>query len=284
MEIISNPAQMQGKALEVRKAGINSGLVPTMGYFHQGHLSLMEWARENCGLVIVSLFVNPAQFGPGEDLGKYPRNLERDIEMAESKGVDFLFTPASADLYPQGYDTWIEVPALSRELCGRSRPGHFRGVATIVCRLFNLTLPHTAVFGEKDRQQLMVIKRMVRDLNIPIVIKGIPTVREDDGLAMSSRNAYLTPEERRVAPNIYRGMVMARDMVHSGTTEVEVLKQNLKDYYQTNIPGMKIDYIEIVDSETLQFPGKAGPGTFLTVALKLGQTRLIDNLDFDRAV
>lgn len=272
---------MQGKALEIRKAGINSGLVPTMGYFHHGHLSLMEWARENCELVIVSLFVNPAQFGPGEDLAKYPRNLERDIAMAESRGVDYLFTPDPADIYPKGYDTWVEIPALSRELCGRSRPGHFRGVATIVCRLFNLTLPHTAVFGQKDRQQLMVIKRMVRDLNIPVVIKGIPIVREDDGLAMSSRNAYLTPEERRAAPNIYRGMVMARDMVRSGTADPETLKQNLEGYYQKNIPGMKIDYIEIVDSETLQPPEKAGPGTFLAVALKLGQTRLIDNLDFD---
>lgn len=280
MEIISNPAQMQDKALEIRRADIKSGLVPTMGYFHQGHLSLMKWARENCELVIVSLFVNPSQFGPGEDLNKYPRNLERDIEMAESKGVDFLFTPAPADIYPQGYDTWIEVPGFSKELCGRSRPGHFRGVATIVCRLFNMTLPHTAVFGQKDRQQLMIIKRMVEDLNIPVVIKGLPTVREDDGLAMSSRNAYLTLDERKVAPNIYRGMIMVRDMVRSGTTDPEALKQILKDYYQINIPGMKIDYIEIRNSETLQFPQEAGPGTFLAVALKLGQTRLIDNLEF----
>lgn len=280
MEIISNPTQMQSKALEIRKAGIKSGLVPTMGYFHQGHLSLMQWARENCELVLVSLFVNPAQFGPGEDLEKYPRNLDRDIEMAEASNVDCLFTPSPANLYPQGYDTWIEVPALSKELCGRSRPGHFRGVATIVCKLFNLTLPHTAVFGQKDRQQLMVIKRMVKDLNIPVVIKGIPTVREDDGLAMSSRNAYLTSEERRVAPNIHRGMVMAREMIWSGTTDPEALKQSLAEYYRINIPGVKIDYIEIVDSETLQFPQEAGPGTFLAVALNLGHTRLIDNLEF----
>lgn len=283
MDIIRNPEEMQAAALKALRSGVKTALVPTMGYFHEGHLSLMRWARDKADKVIVSLFVNPAQFGPGEDLDRYPRDMDRDVRMAESLGVDCLFAPNPRDLYPPGFDTWVETPALAARLCGESRPGHFRGVATIVCKLFNLTMPGLAVFGLKDRQQLMVISKMVKELDLPVVIQGRPTHREDDGLAMSSRNAYLTPEQRKSAPHIYKGLLMVRDHVLAGKNHCLELEKLLAEYYLENIPGALIDYVRVVDSSTLERPSMAGEGTFLAAAVKLGRARLIDNIDLGRA-
>jgi pantoate--beta-alanine ligase len=278
MQIISDLEQMQGIGLRSRLNRKKLALVPTMGFFHEGHLSLIRWARENADQVVVSLFVNPAQFSPGEDLDQYPSDVHRDMQLARSLGVDYFFMPEADDLYPHDFDTWVETPGLSKNLCGQSRPSHFRGVATIVCKLFNLTMPYTAVFGLKDRQQLMVIKRMVRDLNWSILIEGRPTIREHDGLAMSSRNAYLTPVQRESAANIYKGLVMTRNKVLSGKTYCKELEDQLIKYYLENIPGSDIDYVRIV-SLTLERVSRAGHGHFLAVAVKLGRARLIDNID-----
>ncbi|WP_028573892.1 pantoate--beta-alanine ligase [Desulfonatronovibrio hydrogenovorans] len=279
MDIITDPAEMQETGLEARRQGHEIALVPTMGFFHQGHLSLMSWARQNAGKVIVSLFVNPAQFGPGEDLDRYPRNLEGDAELAASQGVDYLFVPRAEDLYPRDFDTWITVPGLSSELCGKSRPGHFKGVTTIVGKLFNLTVPDVAVFGEKDRQQLLVIQRMVRDLNMPVRIVGRPTFREPDGLAMSSRNAYLDPDQRKSASHIYKGLEKARQDIRTGLVSGKILEERLRKYYRENIPGCNIEYISIVDPSTLKPSAGAQKGMFLAVALRLGRARLIDNIE-----
>jgi pantoate--beta-alanine ligase len=278
MQIISDLEKMQGIGLRSRLDRKKLALVPTMGFFHEGHLSLMRWARENADHVVVSLFVNPAQFAPGEDLDQYPSDVNRDMELARSLGVDYFFTPEADDLYPHDFDTWVETPGLSNKLCGQFRPTHFRGVATIVCKLFNLTMPYTAVFGLKDRQQIMVIKRIVRDLNLSVFIEGRPTIREHDGLAMSSRNAYLTPAQRENAANIYKGLVMTREKVLSGETQCNEAEDQLIKYYLENIPGSVIDYVRIVSS-TLERVSRAGHGDFLAVAVKIGRARLIDNID-----
>lgn len=278
MQIISDLEIMQGIGLRSRLDRKKLALVPTMGFFHEGHLSLMRWARENADHVAVSLFVNPAQFAPGEDLDQYPSDVNRDMELARSLGVDYFFMPEADDLYPFDFDTWVETPGLSNKLCGQSRPTHFRGVATIVCKLFNLTMPYVAVFGLKDRQQIMVIKRIVMDLNLPVFIEARPTIREHDGLAMSSRNAYLAPGQRESAANIYKGLVMTRGKVLSGKTHCKELEDQLIKYYLENIPGSVIDYVGIVSS-TLERVSRAGHGDFLAVAVKIGQARLIDNID-----
>ncbi|MFP4110293.1 MAG: pantoate--beta-alanine ligase [Desulfonatronovibrio sp.] len=279
MDIITDCEKMQSIGLKARQTGISLALVPTMGFFHEGHLSLMRWAGNNADKVVVSLFVNPAQFGPGEDLERYPRDQQRDMDLARSLGVDFFFIPEPDDIYPPGFDTWVESSGLSRKLCGKSRPGHFRGVATVVCKLLNIVMPAMAVFGRKDRQQLLIIRKMVRDLNMPVIIEGRPTFREPDGLAMSSRNAYLTPEERKLAPHIYKGMQMIRSEALSGETGCKELEARLVKYYRENMPGCEIDYVRIAESETLERPESPGPGTFLAAAVKLGRARLIDNID-----
>lgn len=270
---------MQSAGLKARQTGLSLALVPTMGFFHEGHLSLIRWAGNNADKVVVSSFVNPAQFGPGEDLDRYPRNQQQDMNLAESLGVEYFFIPDADDIYPQGFDTWVDSPGLSRKLCGKSRPGHFRGVATVVCKLLNMTMPAMAVFGRKDRQQLLIIRKMVRDLNMPVRIEGRPTFREPDGLALSSRNIYLTPDQRRLAPSVYKGMQMIRNEVLSGKTDCEELEARLVKYYLENMLGCEIDYARIVDSETLDRPAIPGPGTFLAAAVKLGRARLIDNID-----
>ncbi len=205
MEIVSDPRDMQAVSLAWRRLDRRIALVPTMGFFHDGHLSLMHYGREHGDRLVVSLFVNPAQFGPAEDLNRYPRDLAHDEALAREAGVDVLYTPAAADMYPAGYQTYVTVEDLSRPMCGATRPGHFRGVATVVLKLFHQVLPHLAIFGEKDYQQLAVIKRMVADLNVPVEVAGRPIVREADGLAMSSRNAYLSPEERGAALCLFQG-------------------------------------------------------------------------------
>ncbi len=267
--------------MQARHSGRTLALVPTMGYFHVGHLSLMRWAREYCDLLVVSLFVNPAQFGPGEDYQHYPGDLDSDVHAASEEGADILFTPDRGSLYPGEYATWVEVEGLSGKLCGRSRPEHFRGVATVVCKLFNLTCPHKAVFGQKDWQQLIIIRKMARDLNIPVEVVGRPIVREEDGLAMSSRNAYLTREQRKAAPMVYQGLVHARERFQSGLTERVQMEKELAEYYQKYLPQAEIDYVQIVDSNTLEKPATLKPGALAAVALKFGRARLIDNILLD---
>ncbi len=276
MEIVSNPQDLHALALQWRAQGLKIALAPTMGYFHQGHLSLMEYGRTISDKLVVSLFVNPAQFGPSEDLARYPRDLDRDAALARQVGVDVLYTPGVEDMYPPGYQTYVEVGGLSKGLCGASRPGHFRGVATIVLKLFNQVQPHAAIFGEKDYQQLVVIRRMTRDLNLPIEIVGRPIYREPDGLAMSSRNTYLSPEERRAALCLFRAIRAARELVASGARSRESILEAVRQIIRST-PLTDIDYTALVHPETLEevnaIPGEAR----LALAVRVGKTRLIDN-------
>ena len=277
MICIETPAAMQELALEWRREGLRVGLVPTMGYWHEGHLSLMRWAREHCDVLVASIFVNPTQFGPGEDLENYPSDVERDSALARDCGVDVLFTPVRDDVYFPDHGTWVTVPELTTNLCGRSRPIHFRGVATVVCKLFNLVLPSFAAFGEKDWQQLAVIRKMARELNFPVRVEGRPIVREADGLAMSSRNVYLTPEERAVAPHIQKGLRLLEDLVRSGQTDGAALREAVTQYYAANIPAGKLDYLELVDPSTIEAVERVRGDVLAAVAMRLGKARLIDN-------
>ncbi|MFW5791575.1 MAG: pantoate--beta-alanine ligase [Desulfohalobiaceae bacterium] len=278
MQCITDPETLRARCFRWRCQGLTTALVPTMGAFHPGHASLMRWARENADRVVVSLFVNPAQFGPGEDLAAYPREPERDRALAEECGTDALFMPAEADLYAPDHATWVDVPGLSDVLCGRSRPTHFRGVCTVVCKLLLLTLPSLAVFGRKDWQQLAVIRCMARDLLVPTRIVGRPIVREPDGLAMSSRNAYLTSSQREQAPNLYSGLVRVENLVHSGCLSSKELLQNLTQWYAAALPEGRIDYLELVDPDSLQPVTSLDRPALLAVAVYLGRARLIDNI------
>lgn len=276
MDIVADPHQMQELARTWRGQGFTIALVPTMGYFHQGHVSLMEYGRKAGDRLVVSLFVNPAQFGPAEDLDRYPRDPERDAKMAEGVGVDVLFTPTPEQMYPAGYQTYVEVEEVAKGLCGASRPGHFRGVATVVCKLFNIVMPHTAIFGEKDYQQLMVLKRLAADLNLPVEVVGRPIVREEDGLAMSSRNTYLSPEQRRSALSLQRALTAARRLVsackHSREEILAVVRQVIDQE-----PDTRIDYLALVDPETLEDVETLQGSARLALAVWVGTTRLIDN-------
>jgi len=276
MEILSDPQEMQARAASWRAQGLKVALVPTMGYFHPGHLSLMEYGRTLGGRLVVSLFVNPAQFGPQEDYGRYPRDLERDAEMARGVGVDVLYTPGVEQMYPAGYQTYVEVEGLTRSLCGASRPGHFRGVATVVLKLFNQVQPQAAIFGEKDYQQLAVVKRMSADLDLPLEIVGRPIVREPDGLAMSSRNTYLSPEERAAALCLYRALLSARELVLSGAKSREHILEAVRQIIGST-PHTRIDYLALVHPETLQEVDAIEGEARLLLAVWVGNTRLIDN-------
>ncbi|WP_320170323.1 pantoate--beta-alanine ligase [Maridesulfovibrio sp.] len=278
MEIIKNPQELQKRALELRAQGKKVALVPTMGYFHRGHASLMDAARKLADVVIVSLFVNPTQFGPGEDLDNYPHDLERDAALAQEHGVDILFTPTRDSMYYDDHCTWVEVPELGVNLCGKSRPVHFRGVATVVTKLFMVAQPQVAVFGQKDWQQLAILKRMVRDLNIPVEIHAHEIVREESGLALSSRNTYLTTEEKNVAPLLCKGLKMLREMVEEGEESAARLKDELEAFYAANIPGSRVDYIEIVDPDNITILERVDGPALCAVAVYLGKARLIDNL------
>lgn len=249
-----------------------------MGYLHEGHLSLISWARENADKVVVSLFVNPTQFGPQEDLDAYPRDVEHDAGLAAAHGADVLFTPVPEKMYLSGHATWVEVPELARGLCGRSRPTHFRGVTTVVAKLLLLAIPSLAVFGEKDFQQLQIIKRMAKDLNFPSRIVGRPIVREPDGLAMSSRNANLAPEEREQAPHLYQGLRLADELLHQGERDTAVLRRAVAEYYARQLPLAGEDYIEFVDPDTLQAVEEISSPVLLAVAVQFGGARLIDNM------
>lgn len=277
MQRITSPQAMQTLGLDWREQGLRVGLVPTMGYWHEGHLSLMRWAREGCDKLVASIFVNPTQFGPGEDLENYPSDMTRDSSLAEKCGVDVLFTPHRDSMYLPGHGTWVNVPELTRNLCGRSRPGHFQGVATVVCKLFNLVQPTFAAFGEKDWQQLAVIRKMTRELDLPVRVEGRPIVREADGLAMSSRNVYLTPEQRSVAPHIHKGLCLLEDLVRAGERDCAVLLSAVRDYYAAHIPCGALDYLEVVDPQTIETVERASSDILAAVALRLGKARLIDN-------
>jgi pantoate--beta-alanine ligase len=276
MEIITTPQQMKDWTAARHAEGLKIALVPTMGYFHDGHLALMRMAAEVAELVVVSLFVNPIQFAPGEDLTRYPRDLVRDRDLAERAGVDVLFVPTVAGMYPGEPRTRISVSGLTERLCGSSRPGHFDGVCTVVAKLFNLIQPDLAIFGRKDFQQLAVIRRMSADLNFDLKVISHPIVREDDGLAMSSRNSYLTPAERNVAPCLFRALQKAQEQVATGEKDSDTLRRMAEQFINSH-ENTTIEYISIVDANTLEDQPAVGPDSLMALAVRVGSTRLIDN-------
>ena len=253
------------------------GLVPTMGFLHAGHISLVERARGENTRVGASVFVNPTQFGPGEDLAAYPRDLERDLGLLEQAGADLVWVPSAEEVYPSDYRTFVVVEGVTMPLEGAARPGHFRGVATVVAKLLNVFLPDRAYFGQKDAQQVVVIRQMVRDLNFPIELVVCPTVREADGLAMSSRNVYLTPEQRAAATVLYRALSAARDVWTSGERDGEQLRQAMRRVLEAE-PLARTEYISAADPRTLEELGPASRGVLLSMAVRIGKARLIDNL------
>jgi pantoate--beta-alanine ligase len=252
------------------------GLVPTMGYLHEGHLSLVRRAREACDQVVVSIFVNPTQFGPKEDLSKYPRDLGRDLSLLESLGTDLVWAPATEIMYPPGYQTWVDVEAITRPLEGAMRPGHFRGVTTVVAKLFTGVQPNKAYFGQKDAQQAAVIRQMTRDLNFPIEIVICPIVREPDGLAMSSRNVYLDPQQRKAATVLYRSLSAAKEAYEDGVRDAETLRQIMRDMLAAE-PLAQMQYVSCADYDTLEELETVTGKTLLSMAVLVGTTRLIDN-------
>jgi len=276
MEVIESISEMKNLVKEWKQQGLSIGFVPTMGYLHEGHLALVRRAKELSDRVVVSIFVNPIQFAPGEDYQRYPRDLERDKALLEKEGVDVLFSPKAQEMYPPGFQTYVEVKELSSGLCGRYRAGHFIGVATVVLKLFNIVQPDIAVFGEKDYQQLKVIQRMVQDLNLDVKIIPHPTVREEDGLAMSSRNTYLSPEERKSAIALYKALNLAEELINQGERRVATLKEKLKEFIES-FPYTKVQYIEFVHPETLKEVERVDEPTLLALAVFVGKARLIDN-------
>ncbi|MFC1692812.1 pantoate--beta-alanine ligase [Candidatus Latescibacterota bacterium] len=277
MEVIKNIEDMRRISAEKRAEGKIIGFVPTMGALHEGHLSLVRRALDRSDFVVVSIFVNPTQFGPHEDFNKYPRNHEDDMHKLESLGAHLIFAPGSNTIYPEDYSTYVIVEGITEGLCGRSRPVHFRGVATVVAKLFNIVMPHIAVFGQKDAQQLAVIRRMVRDLNMDIEIDAGPIIREPDGLAMSSRNNFLNPEEHRQATVLYRALCSAEELVKSGVTRsVDIIK---KIHEEINVSSLaRIEYIEIVHVENMNPVENISNRALLALAVRFGSTRLIDNV------
>ena len=268
---------MQTASREVRRAGKRLGFVPTMGALHEGHVSLVRAARASSDVVAASIFVNPTQFGPNEDLAKYPRSFERDCEMLEREGVSLLFAPSVEEMYPAGAVTWVTVEGLSEKLDGRSRPGHFRGVTTVVAKLFHAVEADAAFFGQKDAAQVAILRRMVRDLNFEVEIVVCPIVREADGLAMSSRNAYLDPEQRKRALVLHRALMRVQNLVKAGEHEVAKLLAAGREEVATE-NSVRLDYLEIVDPNTLDPVKHATSGTLVAIAVYFGSTRLIDNI------
>lgn len=260
-----------------RRGAREVGLVPTMGYLHAGHVSLVERARRECASVAATIFVNPTQFGPGEDFARYPRDLERDARLLEGAGCDLVFVPPVEEIYPPGCDTRVDVGPVSAPLEGQRRPGHFVGVATVVLKLLNLVQPTRAYFGQKDAQQLAVIRRLVRDLDVPVEIVGCPTVREPDGLAMSSRNSYLGPEERRAATVLFRALAAARQAYQAGERDAQALRQAMQALLDAE-PLARTDYVSVADPLTFVELGRVSAGALLSLAVRVGRARLIDNL------
>jgi pantoate--beta-alanine ligase len=277
MDTFTSVKQMQDFALKMRADGKTIAFVPTMGYLHEGHASLLREGRKHCDILILSIFVNPTQFGVGEDLDKYPRNMERDAAIAEEAGVDIIFAPTAGEMYPGGYQTYVNVENLALPLCGAGRPGHFRGVATVVSKLFNIVQPNVAFFGEKDFQQLAIIRRMTADLNMTVEIVGMPIVRESDGLAMSSRNSYLSSGERNSALCLSRALALAADCYRDGELSTRVLRDKVMAFLQ-NEPSAVVEYIEFGHRDTLEAVERASGETLMALAVRIGKTRLIDNM------
>lgn len=277
MDIVSDPKELRARCREWQRCGVVTGLVPTMGYLHAGHGSLLRLARERADRVVASVFVNPTQFGPGEDLDAYPRDLEHDATMAAAAGVDVLFTPKPEAMYAPEAATWVEVPELAQYLCGASRPTHFRGVCTIVTKLFLLVQPALAVFGEKDWQQLAILRRMTLDLSFPVEIVGAPIVREPDGLALSSRNVYLTAEERAQAVHIHKGLAQAASMVADGERDAKAVLRATRSYFASYIPLGTVDYLSCVHPQRLYDLEHVQGQALFAAAVKFSRARLIDN-------
>jgi len=280
MEVAKTIESIRALIKAARRVGGKIGLVPTMGALHVGHTSLIEAAVKACDFVVVSIFVNPTQFGPGEDFEKYPRPLEADLEICEKAGVDVVFNPTPQEMYKAENLTWVNVEKLTEGLCGASRPGHFRGVATVCAKLFNIVQPDVAYFGQKDAQQAIVIKRMVVDLNMPLEIVVCPTVREPDGLAVSSRNKYLSAQQRKDAAGIYRSLQKCKEIIEAGETDAKQIIAQMHKILD-EIPGGEIEYVEIVDAETLERVDAISGRALAAIAVKLGPARLIDNILVD---
>ena len=280
IKVIKGIAEMRSFSIEARKRGAKIALVPTMGALHAGHLALISAARQKAAVVVVSIFVNPLQFGPREDLSAYPRDLAGDIAKLQKLGVAAVFTPEAADIYLPGHRTHVEVDDLSQRLCGRARPTHFRGVATVVAKLFAIVQPHQAWFGQKDYQQLLIVRKMVRDLNFEVDIFDLPTVREDDGLALSSRNAYLTPEQRPAALTLQQALHVAARIMAKGERSAAKIASNLREVIRAQ-PGAEIEYISICHPETLHELDTIEVRTLVALAVRVGRARLIDNTLFD---
>jgi len=276
--LITDISRMRETVKSLKKEGKSIGFVPTMGYLHEGHVSLIRCSRKDNDITVVSIFVNPIQFGKNEDLDRYPRDLERDIEICKREGVDYLFYPDVRQMYPEGYSTYVVVEGLTEGLCGAFRPGHFKGVTTVVMKLFNIVQPDRAYFGKKDYQQYVVIKKMVEDLNMDVQIIGCPIIREEDGLAMSSRNKYLSPEERESALSLSRALFTAKEIFEKGETDPEKIKQKMRQIIQSYPHIRDIQYIEIVDPKTLQPKKRVEKGDVIALAVYVGDTRLIDNI------
>ena len=279
MRIISSIREMQAFSESARNAGQKISFVPTMGYFHDGHLSLMREGRQRGNCLAISIYVNPTQFGPNEDFEKYPRDFERDKDLADGVGVDVIFYPEDKEMYPELYQTYVNVENVTQNLCGISRPGHFRGVTTVCAKLFNIVKPHYAIFGKKDFQQLIAIKKMVLDLNMDLEIIGMPIVRETDGLAMSSRNVYLRMEEREAALSLSRSLKIAKEMYDGGERDVTAILEQVRKYIEGH-PYTNIDYAKICDTATLKDVGGIEGESVLALAVKINKTRLIDNYVF----
>jgi len=278
MKVIKRIGEMMDLSEKYRSEGKTIGFVPTMGYLHEGHLSLFRIARKKSHILVVSIFVNPLQFGPNEDFKEYPRDLERDLKLCEKENVDIVFVPNEKEMYPENFSTFVEVKNLDQELCGKFRPGHFRGVATVVLKLFNIVKPHLAVFGLKDAQQYFIIKRMVRDLNLDIQIIPGQTIRENDGLAMSSRNVYLNDEERKQASVLYKSLMLAKKLIEDGERKSQKIISEMEKFITENAPLSKIQYIQIVDTKELKPLEILEGEVLIALAVFFGKTRLIDNI------
>jgi pantoate--beta-alanine ligase len=277
IELIRTVSRMREFVALARRQGRTIGCVPTMGVLHAGHGALIDRARSECGALVATIFVNPIQFDRPDDYERYARTLDADLVYSEARGVDAVFAPSAGGMYPEPPATFIEVPELARHLCGEFRPGHFRGVATVVAKLFNIIQPDAAYFGEKDAQQLAIIERMVRDLNFPLRIVPVPTVREPDGLALSSRNQRLTPEERRVAPVLFQALSRARELIDAGERDPQAVKRTAADLLSDQV-AMRLEYLEIVDPRSMQPVDRISGPVRVAAAVWLGTTRLIDNV------
>jgi pantoate--beta-alanine ligase len=280
MEITKTIDSTRQLIKNARKADKTIGLVPTMGALHIGHISLIEAAKKQTDYVVVSIFVNPTQFGPSEDFNKYPQPFKQDTRICREHGVDLVFAPSVNEMYPSQNVTWVNVEKLTETLCGRSRPGHFKGVTAVCAKLFNIIQPDIALFGQKDAQQAVVIKRMVADLHMPLKIQVCPTVREDDGLAVSSRNKYLTPQERKDAPLLYESLQKAKQLIQAGTTDAEKIITEMKKILSRS-EVLQPEYVEIVNAETLQPKSEIIGPALIALAARLGSARLIDNILID---